>query len=148
LDVRLNNAGAPILTLTDPTRADKVLSVATIRWGWSKGLLSPGDILNIGDAADIDTGYRVATSCTLVQAVVQVENNQANGAAFDLIVNGSVLAASFITIGGLVSGPEGSIISSLDINLNPDDVVNIKRNSAPTGNVRDCVLSVLIKDRF
>ena len=132
-----------VLTLVDPSRANKILSVGDTSINWSENRVSNNDWLQIGGAVDALSGYIVPLNATIVKVTAHTANNKGNTKPIILYVNGAVNS----TI-GTFAGPSGEDTFenvTLDIDLAAGDKLRLRGGTG--GKIEDTVITLWLKWR-
>lgn len=136
--------GQPILTLEDPTRANKILSVAENALVFSENALGNNDWIRIGTANDADSGYIADFDGTLISATAHCENTNANSKDINFYVNNADMG----TIGNLSGGANATFINtSLNIDFNQGDRLRLRAINGIPGPIQDTVIKLTLKWR-
>jgi hypothetical protein len=135
--------GQPIPTFEDTTRG-KQLSVADQPLTWSEMSLDHLDWLDIGAARDAESGYLADLDGTIVAAVGQCEDANANTKEIHVYINGTDQGS----LGSLGPGANAAFINNtVNIDFNRGDLIRLRAHNGSGGLIQDTVVKLTMKWR-
>jgi hypothetical protein len=137
--------GQSMLTQVDTTRGSKVLSIDSHSYQWSDNSLADNNWVNIGNAADTDSGWIMPFDGTIVGATAFTEDGKLATMAIDIYID------------GVDSGPVGTLTgagnaeftdTTLDINFVQSQKLRLRGDlTAGTGGIEDVNIMIMVRWR-
>ena len=134
----------PYLTLTDPTRGDKLLTVDSTQLLFADDSLSNLEWVEIGDANNTDSGYIMRHNGTVVGVTGHCEDLNGFTQTIDLFINAAVAS----TIGTFTTAStQAQFNNDLNVDFSVNDRLRMRAGASAAGSIDDTVLSLWIKWR-
>ena len=138
-------AGEPFLTLVDPTRSDKVLSVESTPFTFGRNKLNNNDWLRTGgNAGDAESGVIIPRTGTIVRGT----GHCADATGVTQTVEIYVGASSVAVAGSVASASvQAQFNNSLDIDIGADSRLRLRAGASASGQIEDTIVTLWVRWR-
>ncbi len=138
-------SGEPFLTLVDPTRSNKILSVEATPFTFGRNKLNNNDWLRTGgNAGDAESGVIIPRTGTIVRATGHCADSNSNTQTIELYEG----ASSVGVLGSVVTASvQAQFNNTQDIDIGSDSRLRIRAGASAAGQIEDTIVTIWVRWR-